>query len=154
MRATKNAITEIACGCLAARVRVTARTVTAIYEKAVSKHGLTIAQVNLLAGLGWAGPSSPAQLGEALQLERSTMSRNLDLLLKSRWVHAIASDAKGVRVVELTVLGKKKLQSVLPYWRKAQAETARLVGEPGVQALRDVAEHVWTHAPGKAQLYS
>ena len=147
MRAVTNAIDEIACGCLAARVRVIGRTVTAIYEEAIGRHGLTIAQVNLLAALGRAGPCAPARLGEALQLERSTMSRNLELLLKNRWARATASDAKGVREVRLTASGKAKLRSVLPDWRKAQTSTARLIGKPGVQALRDVAARVWTHAP-------
>ena len=84
VKAPTNAIDEIACDCLAARVRVIGRTVTA---------------------------------------------------------------AKGVREVRLTVRGEKKLWSVLPDWRKAQARTARLIGAPGVQALRAVAGRVWTQAP-------
>ena len=147
MRDTSTAINEIASGCLAARVRVIARTVTAIYEEAIGGHGITIAQVNLLAALGVAGPCSPARLGEVLQLERSTMSRNLDLLLKNRWARATAADAKGVREVELTAAGAKKVASVLPAWREAQEETARLLGTSGVEVVRKVANRVWPHAP-------
>ncbi len=142
-----NACDEIACGCLAARVRVIDRVVTAVYEAAVSRHHVTIAQVNLLAALGRSGPCSPGQLGEALQLERSTVSRNLARLLKNGWASASASDAKGVREVTLTARGSEKLQAVLPDWRKAQTEAARLLGEAGVRSIREVAERVWPHAP-------
>ena len=147
MNHPKSAIDEIACGCLAARVRVIGRVVTAVYEEALRPHGLTIAQVNLLAALGMAGPCAPTRLAEVVQLERSTMTRNLAALLKSRWVRATAQDAKGVREVALTASGAKKIETVLADWRKAQRETARLLGEPGVQTVREVAGRVWTHAP-------
>lgn len=147
MRRPTNPCDEIACGCLAARVRVLSRVVTTVYDDAVGRHGVTIAQVNLLAALGLGGPCSPGRLGEILQLERSTVSRNLDLLLKNRWASASESDARGKREVALTTLGEKKLQAVLPDWRKAQAEAARLLGEPGVRALQEVAARVWPQAP-------
>ena len=147
MNPRRSSVDEIACDCLAARVRVIGRTVTAIYEEALRPHGLTIAQVNLLAALGTAGPCAPTRLAEVVQIERSTMTRNLAALLKSRWVRATAHDAKGVREVELTTAGVKKIDSVLTDWRKAQRETVHLIGTPGVQALREVAGRVWTHAP-------
>lgn len=147
MEGSLSAVEEMACQCLATRVRVIGRTVTALYDDAIRRHGLTVAQLNLLAALGKAGPCSPIRLGEVLQLERSTVSRNLELLLESRWARATASDAKGVREVELTAAGLEKIHAALPDWRAAQTETARLLGEPGVQALRAVAERVWMHAP-------
>ena len=83
-----SAIDELARDCLALRVRLIGRAVTAVYDRAVEAHGLSIAQVNLLAALGKAGPCPPTKLGDVLQLERSTVSRNLNLLLKHGWVEA------------------------------------------------------------------
>ena len=77
-----SAADEIVQGCLAVRVRLIGRAVTAIFDRAIDSHGLTIAQLNVLAALGVAGPCAPATLGDVLQLERSTVSRNLNLLLK------------------------------------------------------------------------
>ncbi|HEY2696925.1 MAG TPA: MarR family winged helix-turn-helix transcriptional regulator, partial [Pseudonocardiaceae bacterium] len=66
-----SSIDEVAGGCLAVRVRLISRALTGIYDGALGEHGVTIAQVNLLAALGKAGPCPPSRLGEILQLERS-----------------------------------------------------------------------------------
>jgi DNA-binding MarR family transcriptional regulator len=134
-----SAIDELARDCLALRVRLIGRAVTAVYDRAVEAHGLSIAQVNLLAALGKAGPCPPTKLGDVLQLERSTVSRNLNLLLKHGWVEAVSSDAKGVRDVALTPSGRRKIESVMPAWRKAQQQAAQLLGTEGVQAVRAMA---------------
>lgn len=124
--------------CLAVRIRLIGRTVTGLYDGALERHGVTIAQVNLLAALGKVGPCPPARLGEVLQLERSTVSRNLHLLLKQGWIEAAVSDAKGMREVVLTGAGRAKIESVMPEWRQAQEQAAQLLGA-GVTAVREIA---------------
>jgi len=136
------AVEEIAGNCLAVRVRMLGRAVTSLYDHALEEHGVGIAQVNLLAALGKMGPSSPARIGEVLQLERSTVSRNLSLLMKHGWVEAVSANAKGVREVALTASGRKKLGTVMPAWRRAQREAADLLGAGGVAAVRDLAVSV------------
>lgn len=130
---------EIVHNCLAVRVRLISRAVTGIYDRAVEGHGLSIAQVNLLAALGKVGPCAPTKLGDVLHLDRSTVSRNLNLLLKQGWIEAISADAKGVREVALTRAGRKKIESVMPDWRRAQDEAAQLLGTVGVDAVMTIA---------------
>jgi DNA-binding MarR family transcriptional regulator len=134
-----SSVDEIVHNCLAVRVRLISRAVTGIYDRAVERHGLSIAQANLLAALGKVGPCAPTKLGDVLQLERSTVSRNLNLLVKHGWVEAISSDAKGVREVALTPAGRKKIESVMPDWRRAQDEAAQLLGTAGVDAVMTIA---------------
>ena len=141
------AVDQIVSDCLAVRVRLIGRTVTAVYDGALEGHGLTIAQLNLLAALGKAGPCPPSMLGEVLQLERSTVSRNLNLLLRHGWIEAVSSDAKGIREVALTREGRAKIESVMPQWRKAQRQAAKLLGSEGVTAVREIASSVG-HLPG------
>jgi DNA-binding MarR family transcriptional regulator len=142
-----SAIDEIVRDCLAVRVRLIGRAVTGLYDGALDGHGLTIAQVNLLAALGKVGPCSPSKLGDVLQLERSTVSRNLNLLLKHDWIEALSSDAKGVREVALTRAGQAKIESVIPEWRRAQRQAAQLLGTAGVKAVREIASNMG-HLPG------
>jgi DNA-binding MarR family transcriptional regulator len=130
---------EIVRDCLAVRVRLIGRAVTSIYDRALDSHGLSIAQVNLLAALGKVGPCTPTQLGDVLQLERSTVSRNLTLLRKRGWIEAVSTDAKGLREVALTRTGYKKIESVLPDWRQAQQQAAELLGSAGAKAVRKMA---------------
>jgi DNA-binding MarR family transcriptional regulator len=140
-------VDQIVSDCLAVRVRLIGRTVTAVYDGALEGHGLTIAQLNLLAALGKAGPCPPSMLGEVLQLERSTVSRNLNLLLRHGWIEAVSSDAKGIREVALTREGRAKIESVMPQWRKAQRQAAKLLGSEGVTAVHEIASSVG-HLPG------
>lgn len=134
---------EIIADCLAVRVRIVARTVSAIYDHAMARHDVTIAQVNLLAALDGLSPCPPGRLGEALQLERSTISRNLDLLIQKGFVAAVSSDAKGIREVTLTDAGKRKIQAVLPDWRAAQQRAGELLGKEGIEAVHQAAASVW-----------
>jgi DNA-binding MarR family transcriptional regulator len=133
---------EIVRDCLAVRVRLIGRAVTSIYDGALDRHGLTIAQVNLLAAIDKAGPCPPSRLGDVLQLERSTVSRNLNLLLNHGWIEALSSDAKGIREVALTRAGQAKIESVMPEWRQAQQQTAQLLGTTGVKAVQKIASSI------------
>ncbi len=135
----RSAVDEIVLECLAVRVRLISRAVTGLYDLALAGHGVSIAQVNLLAALGKVGPCTPTRLGDLLQLERSTISRNLTLLLKQGWVIAVSSDARGMREVALTSAGRKKIDSVLPDWRAAQQQAAQLLGSTGVKAVQEMA---------------
>lgn len=139
-----NPIREIISNCLAVRVRIVARAVSAVYEQAMAPHDVTIAQVNLLAALGEIGPCAPRLIGEVLQLERSTVSRNLDLLIQKGLVGALSSDAKGIREVALTQAGTEKIAAVLPDWRIAQKQAAHLLGHEGVKAVHDASASVWS----------
>ncbi|GLW12281.1 putative regulatory protein, MarR [Microtetraspora sp. NBRC 13810] len=142
MTVSTSSIDEIVSDCLAVRVRLIGRSVTSLYDGALDGHGLTIAQVNLLAALGKAGPCPPSKLGEVLQLERSTVSRNLSLLLKHGWIEALSSDAKGMREVALTSAGQAKIESVMPAWRQAQRQAAQLLGTTGVNSVQRIASNM------------
>lgn len=69
-------------------------------------------------------------------MERSTVSRNLSLLMKHGWVEAVSVNVKGVREVVLTASGRNKIETVMPAWRRAQQEAAELLGAGGVTAVR------------------
>jgi DNA-binding MarR family transcriptional regulator len=137
-------IKEMSSDCLAVRVRLLARSLSAIYDQAVASHGVTIAQVNLLTALGGIGPCAPRKLGEVLQLERSTVSRNLDLLIEKGLVEAVSTDWKGIAEVALSKAGLKKIEAVLPDWRAAQKQAHELLGSDGVQAVYDASATIWT----------
>ena len=134
-----SAVDEIVHECLAVRVRLISRALTGLYDVALADHGVNIAQVNLMAALGKVGQSTPSALGDLLQLERSTISRNLNLLLKRRWIEAVSTDARGMREVTLTSAGHQKIESVLPDWRAAQQQAAQLLGATGVKAVHQMA---------------
>lgn len=139
MSVSSSSVDEIVNGCLAVRVRLISRTLTSLYDSALGGHDITIAQVNLLAALGKVGPCPPSTLGDVLRLERSTVSRNVSLLLNRGWIEAVASDAKGIREVALTRAGRAKIESVMPQWREAQRQATELLGTSGIDAVHGIA---------------
>ncbi|MGW4527419.1 MarR family winged helix-turn-helix transcriptional regulator [Amycolatopsis sp. NPDC004378] len=143
-----SAVDEIVDDCLAVRIRLIGRALTSLYDGALADHGVTIAQLNLLAAVGKAGPCPPAVLGDVLQLERSTVSRNLNLLLGHGWIEAVSADAKGLREVALTDAGRDKIESVMPAWRRSQEQAARLLGAAGTGAIQGIAREMG-YPPGK-----
>jgi DNA-binding MarR family transcriptional regulator len=143
----RTAVREIIDNCLALRVRIVARSVSAIFEQAMASHDVTIAQVNMLTALSKAGPCAPGKIGDVLQLERSTVSRNIELLIKKGLVEAVSSDAKGIREVALSVAGHEKIEAVLPDWRAAQKQAGALLGPVGVDSIHKASASVWTAPP-------
>jgi DNA-binding MarR family transcriptional regulator len=56
---------------------------------------------------------------ERLGLERTTLVRNLKLLIEKGWIEPISSDGRGVRH-RLTEAGREKLEGAIPLWEEAQ----------------------------------
>ena len=67
----------IAADCLSVRVRLLSRTITAIYDDALRPLGLTAGQLNVLVVIAKRGPISPGEIARRLNMEKSTVSRNL-----------------------------------------------------------------------------
>lgn len=140
---SKDPITEISEDCLAVRVRMLSRAVSALYDRALDSYGVTVSQVNILAFVGRAGPCSPGKIGRMLHLERSTVSRNLERMIDHAWL-SVETDGSGrVREVALTASGRSKLVSVLVPWRGAQSKAAELLGSGGVDSVRGLGSRLF-----------
>lgn len=144
LHAQHDAVAEIAAGCLAVRARMLSRAVSALYDRTMGGHGVTISQVNIMVLVGRTGPCTPGEVGKRLEMERSTVSRSIRPLLERGWLEGESSDAGRVRRVRLTPRGIKKLQSVLPDWRSAQAAAADMLGSAGTSALRQLGDRLWS----------
>jgi DNA-binding MarR family transcriptional regulator len=114
--------------CLAVRARRMNRLITRIYDDALRPFGLTIAQGNLLVAIGNLGPTTAAVIGRRLDLEKSTVSRNLKLLADKGWI------TRG-RDIELTAGGRKLIERTFPVWEAAQDEVKARLGAGALAAL-------------------
>ena len=113
--------------CVALKVRRLARRVTRLYDDALRPHGLTVAQFGLLTALIRLGPTSPAALARALDLEKSTLSRNLARMAEHGWISN--DEAAAGRGVEIKVLaaGRRMFERTYPAWQAAQAQATSLM---------------------------
>lgn len=122
--------------CIAFRVRVLNRVITNLYDSALTPFGITVNQTTILAMLTMVGEARPGEIGKELQMEKSTVSRNLERMRKKGWIEVAAGDGGTARVLTVTPAGRKLLAALYPQWRKAQAAAARLLGDKGVTAVK------------------
>jgi DNA-binding MarR family transcriptional regulator len=109
---------ELACACAA--VRRTARVVTQLYDETLREHHIEGAQFALLAMIGQSGECTQASLAERFDFDKTTISRNLRLLARKKWIAFARGEDARERRVRLTPTGRTRLDAAKPAWRAAQ----------------------------------
>ncbi len=121
---------ETAQRCAAVSVLRAGRSVTRLFDDALRPVGLTIAQFGLLNAIASYRPDSISAIGEMLNIDRTTLSRNLALLQREGLVMLGTPGPDRKREVLLTVKGAEKIEEALPLWEAAQRRIEALF-EPG-----------------------
>ena len=104
---------EIASDCLASRARRLERQLTRIYDDALRGHGLTGSQLGMLVAIQLSGRTKATTVARRLDLEKSTVSRNVARLAAAGLVDA----SDGLRI---TARGTAAITACHPAWRAAQ----------------------------------
>ena len=126
----------IADDCIALRVRFVSRVITRLYERALKPFDIKAGQMAMLVLLSLRGESSPADAGRLLQMDKSTVSRNVARMRKKGWVE-VASAGDGLsQEIKVTPKGRNLLAAVRAQWVKAQDAARELLGEEGVSSVR------------------
>ena len=106
------------CVCTAARRR--SRDLTRAFEKAMRGSGVRGTQFTLLATLVQTGPIPTTRLADFQGLERTTLTRNLALLVRDGLVRIAEGEDRRVRKVAITPAGEEAARRAFPFWKKAQ----------------------------------
>ena len=121
------------CYCL--RMRKASLAVSAFYNRILAPSQVTSRQYFLLASIGRLGSCSVRELADAVELDRSTLSRSLKPLREQGMVaDQKVGGAKSSRL-ELTDQGRAALSEALELWQKAQSSLAEQIGPEGLEAL-------------------
>lgn len=136
---TNEATERMARECIAVRVRLINRVITAVYDEALRPFALRISQANILTAIAYLGATRPAMISRVLRIEKSTLSRDLELMKKKGWLGSDPPDGGRSQTIRLTPMGAKLLAKIEPSWERAQAEAKALIGNDGEQALRQIA---------------
>lgn len=121
-------------GCTNMKVRQLARLVGRHYE-AHAVSGLKNTQYSLLSHVLKLGPLRPVDLAQAMRLDASTLTRNLQPLVQQGWVEVLPGDDARSRLVAITEAGRAVREQGQRAWKKAQLEINALLGEQRVLAL-------------------
>jgi len=121
--------------CACATVRRTDRILTQFYDEILAPSGLYITQFTLLATLSQAAPVTINRLAEIMDMDRTTLSRNLEVLVKQHMVRIEEGEDRRMRQVHLTQEGEQALRRALPLWQEAQARIEHALGRERFDGL-------------------
>ena len=126
--------------CVMMRTRLVARAITAIYDDRLRPFGLNASQCSLLVVIFGLGTPRRVEIGRFNQLDRSTLSRNLQIMLANGWIEEIETakpDGRG-KPIALSKAGKDLLREAFPAWREAQGKAKEVLGQEGVSILSGI----------------
>jgi len=114
--------------CLATRVRQLSRIVTRVYDDAMRPLGITASQYTLLAQLAARDAITAVEIGHELDIEKSTLSRNLKRLLALGHINMDPPAGRRGRGLHLTPKGQGVLKAAFPIWQDAQKRAFTVMG--------------------------
>ena len=125
--------------CIAVRLRLLNRVITSFYDDALRPLGLKVSQLNILIVTARLGLARPAQVCEILQLDVSTLSRNVKPLQAHGWLEVVPEEDARVQPFRLTAQGRRLIEKAVPAWEQAQRQAKELLGDEGIALLDRVA---------------
>lgn len=106
--------------CLCNALRQTSRAVSRLYDEELRKVGLRPTQFALLQYIRRIGEVRQRDLGKAISLEETTLTRNLRPLIDSGWVEVNPGNDRREKLIRLTNAGESMLRKAEPAWERAQ----------------------------------
>ena len=121
--------------CVCANLRKKTRVVTQLYDKLLQPTGLKVTQYSMLAHIDLQQAVSISRLGEILQLDQTTVTRNINLLKQHGYVE-LKRDTNDARTKKITLTeeGLEKLHEAAPIWQGIQD---RIIEDIGMEKYAD-----------------
>jgi len=123
--------------CLTLTMVMAARALTRRYDEKLRSFGVSVAQFSVLVTVKNSKSQTVTQMAGGIAMDRTTLLRNLELLVRRELVRSFPAQNRNGRVFELTEKGAALLEELVPEWRKAQAEIAELLSGQDTDALLD-----------------
>lgn len=128
--------------CLVLNTIAAARSLLRQHDAKLKPFGVTVQQFALLAAIRL-NPGEPvATLAQRVLLDRTSLTRNLNLLERKGLVRRVANAAGNVRLCELTEQGDAVLDRILPEWRQSKAAMTEGLAEQDAETYLRVARHL------------
>ena len=106
-----------------------------MYDDALRPLGIRFSQMNILTFVTVRGPIQAFKIADGLSIEKSTLSRNLNILEENGWIKCLPGESGNARNVKITRAGGSLLKKAAPEWAKVQEKVKALISESTVKAL-------------------
>lgn len=127
-------------GCSSFKLRQLSRRVSQHFDHIVGTAGLKTTQYSLLSHVMRLEPVRPGDLAHAMEMDASTLTRNLQPLVRAGWLEIGPGDDGRSRCITLTAAGRDKRGEAQREWKRAQLAFNDLVGEERVARLHALIE--------------
>ena len=123
--------------CFCTNLRHATRRLSSIYDEALAPLGINIAQYYLLKTISSHQPISLTELGKLIDLERSTVGRNVRVLERDALLIVTRSKAdQRESVTALSLQGSAVWRKAIPLWEDCQNAFVTRLGKKNAAALR------------------
>src|SRR5260370_2359548 len=99
--------------------------VRAIYDGALASAGVKARQFSVLVAVANREKARPAELTKLLQMDESTLSRNVERMCARGWLRLERDKDRRSHLIEVTDKGQVLIRKCLPVWRQAQEEVSQ-----------------------------
>lgn len=118
--------------CIGSRMRRLSRIIDNHYRKRLKEFGISENQLTILFALYKMGKVEQGKVGQVLTLERSSVSRNIKLMIRAGWVER--TTAYRPEVV-LTDKGVQLSEQILPVWQETMNDLAQMLKPNGFNLI-------------------
>ena len=125
--------------CIGNRLRCLSRIVDKDFRANLKDFDITESQLSILFALRKSGKIEQGKIGEALILERSTVSRNVKLLEKQKLVRRTTAYRPEI---ELTNKGIGLVSKLIPNWEKVMDSLVGMLGDYGTTPLEKLEQRI------------
>ena len=126
---------DIANECIAFGVRRVARLVNNHYDRHLAPTGLRNTQFTLLNALEVLGTMQVAELAEQMAMDRTTLTRNVDVLVKEGLIQRAQGTDRRARKLSLTEHGRRITAQARAAWAQAQEQLVEQMGRANHRQL-------------------
>lgn len=115
--------------CIFTAMRKANRILYRRYQEALVKTDISIVQLSILRALERNGPMPLARLSEDLVMERTSLYRTIEPMVKAGKIKLLNADVGKAKIAELTGEGQNSIEQAMPYWAEAQES---IIAESGI----------------------
>ena len=132
------------CHCL--NLRRASQSMTDYYNTALAPSNINLTQYSLLKTLQKLEPVNVSALAKAMQLDRTTLVRNLKSIMDKGYITDLALSAKRDRQLQVTEKGQETLEAAAILWNNAQENIQAYLGQDNLAVLTALLFQVETMA--------
>lgn len=125
-------------GCSSLKLRQLSRRVGRQFDEDVGQAGLKTTQYSLLTCIVRMGPLRPGRLADELEMDASTLTRNLKPLIAQGWVVMDSGTDQRSRLIRATETGVAQQALAQKAWKRAQLSFNERLGNDLVVRLHAV----------------